>query len=175
MDFIRSARHDFEDACSRLLPPHGDVRREPAPRSRGRIGFACSGVIGFAGETIRGTLGIAATDEGARRLLRSMVGPDADPTACADALGELANMVLGDLKRTWVRRGVDIACSLPVLVRGTVLDVVGRSDATWSQFGSLGAHDDYTAWLDIQVPPKGCGTRGAHGDQGLGAFETILF
>ncbi|MEO0661542.1 MAG: chemotaxis protein CheX, partial [Planctomycetota bacterium] len=56
-------------------------------------------VIGFAGDEVRGALGLAASRSGLERVARAAgVDPD-DRLAAHDSLGELANLIVGHVKR----------------------------------------------------------------------------
>jgi hypothetical protein len=73
-----------------------------------------SGVMGFVGDSVRGTCLLAAP-EGTIRA----AAPHA--AAARDWIGELANQLVGRLKAKLMARGGTIALSTPVVLRGVKL------------------------------------------------------
>ena len=105
----------------------------------GRTQYAPNGwtkvaVIGFAGDSLRGMLGLHVDP---RLLARTLpAGGSADDWEC-----ELANLVLGSFKRELLKLGITVHLSTPLLVEGTdvSLDTTAVS-ALVHMFGS--DHDE---------------------------------
>ncbi|MBN1125651.1 MAG: chemotaxis protein CheX [Sedimentisphaerales bacterium] len=87
-------------------------------------GEALLGSITFEG-VIEGCLGICTSIDSARMIAGNMTGNDDLDTLSsveiADAMGEVANMVMGAIKGRLVESGDDIHVSIPTVVRGTEL------------------------------------------------------
>ncbi|MBN1818888.1 MAG: chemotaxis protein CheX [Sedimentisphaerales bacterium] len=87
-------------------------------------GEALLGSITFEG-VIEGCLGICTSLDSARAIACNMMGADNPDTLSsveiADAMGEVANMVMGAVKGKIVASGDDIHVSIPTVVRGTEL------------------------------------------------------
>jgi len=145
MNFELLARQTLTDACSAHIP----VVDEGA--ACGRSGELCiAAVIGFSGDYLRGTLGVAASADGLERVRRHFGAPDTRLGA-ADALGELANLVLGQVKREWSRYGVLATLSTPLVMRGVSIEVCGQSDEHWYEQQSGVGADRVTVWLDAHA------------------------
>lgn len=144
MRFDALAQDALRSACSRLLPPI----EVAAPSGQPELCIAA--IIGFAGEGVRGTLGITSSETGLRRVARSF-GADGDPRQAEDSLGELSNLVLGDVKRTFLSYGVTITLATPLVVRGRAIEICGREGAHWFEVTSEQGVDRVSAWLDAHV------------------------
>jgi len=87
-------------------------------------GQALLGSITFEGE-LEGCLGVCCEQETARMIAANMTGAE-DPAEIgddevADAMGEVANMVMGAFKSHIIESGDDIHVSIPTVVSGTEL------------------------------------------------------
>jgi CheY-specific phosphatase CheX len=145
MNFELLARQTLTEACSALIPAADESA------AQGQSDELCiAAVIGFSGDDLRGTLGVAASAGGLERVRRQFGAPESKLGA-ADALGELANLILGQMKREWSRYGVLATLSTPLVMRGLSIEVCGRSDGNWyEQHSGLGA-DRVTVWLDAHA------------------------
>lgn len=76
--------------------------------------FVLSGVIGFAGRDVRGTLLLAMTGELLEELSPS-------PAFMRDWIAELANQLLGRFKNQLLRYGTEIYGATPSVLRGELL------------------------------------------------------
>lgn len=144
MDFDLLAKDALDSACSRLVPDveAGGIAGDPE--------LCIAAIIGFAGEGLRGTLGITTTETGLRRVARSF-GAHVDPRQAEDSLGELANLLLGDIKRTFTSYAVSITLATPLVVRGRAIEICGRAGARWFETTSEEGADRLTVWLDAHV------------------------
>jgi len=89
MNFELLARQTLTDACSALIPAADEGA---AQGQSDELGIAA--VIDFSGDDLRGTLGVAASAGGLERVRLQFGAPETKHGA-ADALGELANLILG--------------------------------------------------------------------------------
>lgn len=148
------ASESLDEACQALIPPGAsqtDEAREPS--------LCRAAVLGFAGDQIQGTLGLAASEAGLIRVFESGGGEgpfdeEAEKRA-EDSLAELSNLILGRLKRTWLRRGIEITLATPLVIRGLAIEVRGGAGNCWTTSASEVGSDRVTAWLDL------------HGDESL--------
>jgi hypothetical protein len=105
--------------------------------------FVLSGIIGFAGSDMRGTLLLAMT----RGLLEDL-SPSAD--SMRDWIAELANQLLGRFKNQLLRFGTEIYAATPSVLRGELLTPV-------LPLGALAGHRFESArgtacvWLDMVI------------------------
>ncbi len=79
-----------------------------------------SGIIGMVQAQLEGTLMLCATYETVRSLLPQVVGKTVTITheMAVDAVGELTNMVFGQVKRELNERGHQIKLGIPCVVTG---------------------------------------------------------
>lgn len=101
-----------------------------------------SGVMGFVGDSVRGTCLLAAP-EGA---VRAAAPQDA---AVRDWVGELANQLVGRLKGKLMARGATIAVSTPVVLRGVKLSPLPRTDVEPVVFQSQ--QGKVLVWLEVEI------------------------
>jgi hypothetical protein len=80
-----------------------------------------SGVIGFVGPEVRGTCLLV----GSRKPIEQS-SPGKGRTR--DWVGELTNQLVGRLKSKFVRRGLDVALTTPVVLSGVRLRPLPRTD-----------------------------------------------
>lgn len=89
-----------------------------------------SAIIGIS-EGISGYLAIHVSPEGACKIAGTMLGdsyPEVDDIVC-DAIGELANMLGGSLKKFSSRYGEPFKISVPTIVRGNDYETHAAKDA----------------------------------------------
>ncbi|MEZ5977586.1 MAG: hypothetical protein R3F34_05140 [Planctomycetota bacterium] len=149
MHFDHFARQAFATACDQVLPEggasHGDASNGET------LHASIAAVVAFHADGIDGTLGIAADEVGARRLMGCFpIGDDSDVDA-GDVLGELANLVLGIVRQIWTTRGVNAFCTTPVVLRGVDLRVVGDPRRLWMRSDSIESGSGFTTWMEIDV------------------------
>lgn len=107
--------------------------------------IAFAAVIGFSGETLRGTLLFAPSEA---VLLASEQLPE---DAARDWVGELANQLLGRVKNHLLRYDVEVFLTVPLVIRGQHISVETR--------GALGPHrfsceaGGVSVWMDVDIPP----------------------
>jgi chemotaxis protein CheX len=83
--------------------------------------FQCSitGLVGFAG-TYSGTISIHCPVPLALRITGSMLGLECHEVGddLNDAIGEIANMLAGNVKQVLSRGGLDVRLSIPTIISG---------------------------------------------------------
>jgi CheY-specific phosphatase CheX len=114
---------------------------EPVPRD-----LCIVAVIGFSGD-MSGALGVAADSSAARAIVHAMVpGSDAPPH---DALGEVANQLLGRVKLALLRLGVVIDMATPMVIQGLRIPVL---PAEWSLSHRFRSKDGaICVWLETEI------------------------
>jgi hypothetical protein len=105
--------------------------------------FVLSGVIGFAGRDIRGTLLLAMTGG-------LLLETSPDPTATRDWIAELSNQLLGRFKNQLLRYGTEIYAATPSVLRGELLTPLPpRCALAGHRFES--ARGVASVWLDTEI------------------------
>ncbi len=104
---------------------HGDPMSKSMPLTE-----SISGVIGLAG-THKGVLAIHIPNKVAMAITGSFLGMDVDEINedVEDAVGELANMLGGNVKSILSENGRDINLSLPTTIKGRQYDFQPTKDA----------------------------------------------
>ncbi len=105
------------------------------------------GVIGFAGDTMRGALGLALTP-GIADLGAKAVGAEG---AVDDWLAEATNQLLGRVKNKLLLWGVPISIALPMVLRGVEVRLSPRTGDALQSYSFLAGSDRILVWLDLQV------------------------
>jgi chemotaxis protein CheX len=88
-----------------------------------------SGIIGFAGD-LKGAVVLCFPIELANHIYCSLTGeedPTPDPSEVGDAIGELANMVVGGAKAPLSEMGLSIQLSIPSVVSGKNHMIMNKS------------------------------------------------
>jgi len=94
------------------MEPPGSPIRHGEPHIAGSVGF-----IG----NLSGVVYVYSTQRFARKLTRSLLGEkDTEPgeEMVNDAVGEIANMIVGNLKSRLADRGMNCILTIPSIVRG---------------------------------------------------------
>jgi chemotaxis protein CheX len=122
---IESAKEIFSSMVMMEISANGDsmIKSEPLIES-------ISGVIGLAG-THKGVLAIHIPNKVAMAITSSFLGMDVDEINedVEDAVGELANMLGGNVKSILSENGRDINLSLPSTITGKQYDFQPTKEA----------------------------------------------
>ena len=104
---------------------------EPYERKPGTLDNSLSGIIGLAGK-FKGMLAIHLPNQTAMAITTAFLGMDVEEINedVCDAIGELANMVAGDLKTALDPKGSDIQLSIPSAIYGEEYTIDCLTDAT---------------------------------------------
>jgi chemotaxis protein CheX len=115
---IESAKEIFSTMVMMEVAVNGDNMTDSVPMVE-----SISGVIGLAG-THKGVLAIHIPNKVAMAITSSFLGMDVDEMNedVADAVGELANMLGGNVKAILSENGRDIDLSLPSTINGKQYD-----------------------------------------------------
>lgn len=115
---IESAKEIFSTMVMMEIAVNGDFQHDSIP-----LIDSISGVIGLAG-TFKGVLAIHMPSKVAMAITGSFLGMEVDAINedVEDAVGELANMLGGNVKAILSERGRDIDLSLPSTIIGKQYD-----------------------------------------------------
>lgn len=105
---------------------------DPLEKSVSSFKCSVSGVIGLAG-TCKGMLAIHAPDSVAKAITSSFLGMDVDEINddVTDAIGELSNMIAGNVKMVLDSAGKDVTLSIPSCIHGEEYSMDCISDSEW--------------------------------------------
>jgi CheY-specific phosphatase CheX len=129
------------EACVELMQAY-HVRLTPSGGWGDSDEVMFSGVMGFVGDSVRGTCLLAAP----QGTIEAAAPKDA---AARDWVGELANQLVGRLKAKLMARGATIALSTPVVVCGVKLSPLPRTDVDPVVFES--PHGKVLVWLEVEI------------------------
>ena len=103
---------------------------EPFERSNEPLKNSISGIIGLTGKS-RGLLGIHLPDSLALAITTAFLGMEVEEIDedVRDAIGELANMLAGNLKATLDPKGGEIQLSMPSAIHGEEYSIDCLADA----------------------------------------------
>jgi CheY-specific phosphatase CheX len=132
-------------AASELLDAYGVKLTETVEGWQESDEVVYSGVMGFIGERVRGTLLLAAPKE----TILATAPEDARPR---DWVGELANQLVGRLKSKLMAHGVTVALSTPVVLSGVRLSPLPRSEVLPAVFETTNGR--VLVWLEVEVDPE---------------------
>lgn len=122
---IESVKEIFSTMVMMEVSVDGDQMKKSVP-----LVESISGVIGLAG-THKGVLAIHIPNKVAMTITSSFLGMDVDEINedVEDAVGELANMLGGNIKSILSEKGRDIDLSLPTTIAGQQYDFQPTTDA----------------------------------------------
>ena len=113
--FLESIINVLETMANVKAVP-GKPQRKDEDISHGDV----TGVIGMAGEKVKGSLAITFTSPAIFDIAKRMLGEDVreiDSTV-TDLVGEITNMVTGGAKRLLAEQGYDFDMAIPAVVAG---------------------------------------------------------
>jgi hypothetical protein len=132
------------EACAALFSDYGVLlhRTEEYPKDAQQVLYC--GVMGFVGRALRGSCLLAASESALMRS-RPLEGPVRDWT------GELTNQLVGRLKLRLLTRGVDVAMTTPIVLRGEHLAPLPRRRLQPITFeANPGA---VVLWVELEAAP----------------------
>lgn len=109
-------------------------------------------IIGFAGDSLRGCVGVAANLQAV--LAVHPLGLDADRRGrpAEDWLAEIANQVLGRVKHRLSGYSMEIAPSTPVVLRGLQIRVARARPGPPQCYKAATKGGSIIAWIDVTTP-----------------------
>jgi len=126
---------------------------EPFKRNKSMLSDSISGIIGLAGN-IKGLLAIHLPTQTALAVTTAFLGMDVDEIDedVRDAIGELANMLGGNLKSAIDPKGSEIKLSMPSSVSGEEysIDCIADSEEITIPFDL----DGTTFLVELQLAPE---------------------
>jgi CheY-specific phosphatase CheX len=113
------------------------------------------GSVSFAGDVIMGDLMIQVSDSFALLIAADLLGMEPQELDgeedVNDVIGELSNMIGGDLKSRLCDAGLTCQLSIPSITRGTEFSI---ESVGWSRHEYLAfQHQDHMALVDVFVKP----------------------
>ena len=110
------------------------------------------GTVGFAGKAV-GSVSIQVNEDFARAITAAMLGMEEDEIdgdeEILDVIGELSNMVGGDLKSRLCDQGFDCDLSIPSITRGSDFTTEAKG---WDRHENLVfRHQDQVALVDVYI------------------------
>jgi hypothetical protein len=142
MDNRQTLENLLVECASALFSAYNRPLTYGGATTSGSETFVLSGVIGFAGSDMRGTLLLAMT---------SGLLEDLSPSSASmrDWIAELSNQLLGRIKNQLLRYRTEIYATTPSVLRGELLTPLPRSALPGHRFESpLGAA---CIWLDAEI------------------------
>jgi len=126
-NIVGATKEIFETMIMMEITP-GDALSESVTEFKGSI----SGVIGLAG-SCKGMLAIHLPDSVAMSITSNFLGMDVDEVNddVTDAIGELANMLAGNIKMVLDVAGNKVTLSIPSCIHGEEYTMGCVSDADW--------------------------------------------
>lgn len=140
-DTTRAIQALAGSACVELMQAYG-VQLIPSDDWTESEEVMLSGVMGFVGDSVRGTCLLAAP----QATVEAAAPKDA---GVRDWVGELSNQLVGRLKAKLMARGATIALSTPVVLRGVKLSPLPRTDVKPVVFNSSAGK--VLVWLEVEV------------------------
>lgn len=126
---------------------------EPYQRENTMLTDSISGIIGLAGN-MKGMLAIHLPTELALAVTTAFLGMEVDEIDedVRDAIGELANMLGGNLKSVLDPKGSEIKLSMPSTVSGEEysIDCIADAEEITVPFELEGK----TFWVELQISPE---------------------
>ena len=140
-DTTRAIQDLAGTACLELMQAYG-VTLSPSLGWGESDEVMFSGVMGFVGDSVRGTCLLAAP----QGTVEAAAPKDA---GARDWVGELSNQLVGRLKAKLMARGATIALSTPVVLRGVKLSPLPRTDVEPVVFDS--SSGKVVVWLEVEI------------------------
>ncbi len=142
-----SVQHVFQTMLSMAL-----TAGEPPPRERIADGRHIVGTVGFAG-TVMGNVSLLVSLEFAREMTAAMLGLSAEEIGgeeeVKDVVGEVCNMVGGDLKSRLCDAGFPCSLSIPTITSGERFQIESKG---WVRQERLGFQNGrHAALLEVYV------------------------
>jgi CheY-specific phosphatase CheX len=164
------------DAARHVLTSYGLSVSDPTAPCEGLDPAQIAAVIGFNGETLRGTMAIIAPPDLIRCTCPPLQAtPEVDEGEIFDWAGELLNMMLGRVKVGLSARGVDIDSSTPRVMMASQLKVRRAAEQTVCS-ACLGVGlSRLTLWFDAVACEAHLFAREPEPDCMLPAGEVALF
>jgi hypothetical protein len=116
---VKSQIDDIVNQCCLELFSHYEMEISSIATAPADLNLMFCGVIGFAGDDLRGSLLLACSRE-------PLAAAGDNPRAIRDWLAELANQLLGRIKNRLITLGATIYCSTPIVLRGDHLAPFGN-------------------------------------------------
>ncbi|BCR06651.1 chemotaxis protein CheX [Desulfuromonas versatilis] len=100
---------------------------EPLPEGISSFNQSVSGLLGLSGD-LKGMLCIHCPEAVAHSITAMLLGCEGDSDEVCDAIGEIANMVAGNLKMAFAEAGKRLELSIPTAIAGKSYSVSAQSE-----------------------------------------------
>ncbi|MED5374316.1 MAG: chemotaxis protein CheX [Myxococcota bacterium] len=142
-------RQSIPEVTSALLEDHEIVLQKAGPQPTRR-----AAVIGFSGDLVKGSLGLAVEPELLEFAHARLMGRSPNARESDDFLSELSNQLLGRIKTVFLRYGVEIYLSTPMVLRGINISVSPgpHSNLVPAHFSTFVG--PVSVWIDAQHAPE---------------------
>jgi CheY-specific phosphatase CheX len=114
------------------------------------------GVVGFAGPKVAGTLALTVSPAHARSMAGSFLGfgpgESVDEAVVSDVLGEVGNMICGNLVSWLAKRSLDTELGLPTVTLSPKLHFKTAANALFERLCFL--EGDHPVLLELQICAK---------------------
>ncbi len=129
-EYLKKATQDvFETMVYMTAEPAGEAGEDQA----GQISCEVIASLGFTG-TVNGIIITSCSMELARKITANMLGIDVSEigsnSEVGDAMGEITNMIAGNVKNKWVEDGGRMELSVPMVAMGEPLQAAISSNHT---------------------------------------------
>ena len=111
-----------------------------------------SGMLGFSGD-IQGMLTIHCPQNVAFTITEGLLGMSVESVDedVKDTIGEMANMILGGIKDTFLNQGTDISLAIPTVMAGRSYQVKGVDYASWTTVPFFLDDDEFLVELKLKT------------------------
>lgn len=137
-------------AAAEGLFAHYDVSIEPAEAQSYCIAALC----GYSSDEVRGSLGIAGTDDFASRFYTQAMGSPPTPEQEDDWIAEMSNQLLGRVKTHLLRHEVTLSLATPGVLRGIELRLGGSHGFSLHEAAFTCEFGQFCVWLDARHHPE---------------------
>jgi len=166
MDSQELIQNLTSEACLSLFSDYS-LPLQPAEQDDQPLDLLFCAVIGFSSEQMRGTLVLATSREPLGRTTPVQGGE------LREWIAELSNQLLGRVKRQLVDRGVELAISTPIVLRGERLHPMPSKEAAPLKFVCEGGC--VCVWMDAVLVPGLDLSQVQASEPGMGEGDAMLF
>lgn len=138
---------DIVRQCARDLFSSFGLEITPEPPDDNPVELI--GIIGFAGDGVRGTVSIAVSPGVPALALRSI--PGSADSGIHDWLAESTNQLMGRIKNKILAWGVSVSIALPIVLRGLQVRLYTPSKAPIRSYGFRMNSERILVLVDIQA------------------------
>ncbi len=128
-----------------------EVEQRPYHHGGGEVEIVA--VIGFYGDSIRGSIGLIAGRSVATATYEAVMGSTPNEGQLSDWVGEKVNQILGDFKNQLLSYGAVLHMATPLVLRGIEVRVTSSLDGWFESRAYSSPSGDLCVWIDSQAEP----------------------